>query len=452
LEKPGGTIGWPQSHAPPGFARIIQGSNMADEHPWYKSRHYLHFDPPVGRKRAERIATNPALVSTHAFYPMIAYHVETVKIYRDSTSGKIAEKSKRRPIAYAAHLDSQIYSYYAWKLSVRYEQVLIDKGIDKNVLAFRPLGKSNIQFAANAFHKVREMGNCGVVALDVTKFFDNLDHEILKKTWASLLGESRLPADHFAVFKSLTSFSHVDKEHLYQALNISTNNPKKDGRVRACDADIFRSVIRKGGMIDTNPNKYGIPQGSPISALLSNIYMINFDCAARKLADDVGGSYLRYCDDMLFIVPPAEKDKIEGNVKKLIKELQLDINEKKTEIREFRVRKGIQQSDKPLQYLGFTFDGQRVLIRSAALARYSEKMKRGVRFAKATRRKRNKLRVLRGEPPKALFRREIYQRYSHLGKRNFIRYGMNAADIMKSDAIKKQLKPLWNRLIQEIEL
>ncbi|MFO7551723.1 MAG: hypothetical protein R6W80_09970, partial [Haliea sp.] len=112
---------------------------------------------------------------------------------------------------------------------------------------------------------------------------------------------------------------------------------------------------------------------------------------------------------------------------------------------------GSLRADKPLQYLGFTFDGKQTLIRSAALARYSDKMKRGVKFAKATRRKRNKLRLARGEEAKPLFRRSLYKNYSHLGHRNFISYGMQAAKTMESPAIKKQLKPLWHRLLKEIE-
>ena len=37
---------------------------------------------------------------------------------------------------------------------------------------------------------------------------------------------------------------------------------------------------------------------------------------------------------------------------------------------------------KPLQYLGFTFDGRRALIRSGTLARYYRRMRNGVRVAK----------------------------------------------------------------------
>jgi len=53
---------------------------------------------------------------------------------------------------------------------------------------------------------------------------------------------------------------------------------------------------------------HGIPQGSPISDLLANMYLLNFDCAVRKILDALGGSYLRYSDDILLVAPGGEKE------------------------------------------------------------------------------------------------------------------------------------------------
>jgi hypothetical protein len=423
---------------------------MAKKHPWFRSRCYLHFDPPIGFKRAQSIVTSPKRVARHSFYPLIAYHVESKKLKHDKSSGKLIKKTKQRPIAYAAHLDSQIYSYYAWRLSAFYEKHLQDNRISDTVLAFRPLGKSNVDFAAEAFKEIENRRNCSAVALDISGFFDNLDHEILKTIWAKLLGVSRLPDDHYCIYKSLTKSSKVNKEQLYQTLNISENNPRKDKKIRLCSSADFREKVRNTGLIETNESCKGIPQGTPISALLSNIYMAKFDIDANDLVKAVGGVYLRYCDDMLFIVPTSKKNDVAGTVRKLIKNLRLDINVEKTEIHDFRDIGGMIQADKPLQYLGFTYDGKNILIRSASLARYSERMRRGVGLAKATMRKRNKLKKKRGESPKDLFKRKIYKRYSHLGRRNFIRYGLRSSEIMNSKAIRKQLKPLWDRLLKEI--
>lgn len=331
-----------------------------------------------------------------------------------------------------------------------YERELKARGLEGSVLAFRALGKSNIEFAKEAFDQIQAFGECGVVGLDISGFFDNLDHSILKQKWAAILGQSSLPSDHYNVFKSITKWSSVYRDELYQALGISKHNPK-NGRYRVCSPKEFRQKVRGGGLIKKNIAAKGIPQGSPISALLSNIYMLNLDQEVYEMITALGGRYYRYCDDMLFIVPLSWRDNVAGEVVKKIKALRIEINTKKTERRTFTYLNKRLLSDKPLQYLGFLFNGEEVTIRSAALARYSERMKRGVRLAKLTKIKKNRLKIASGRKPTKLYKRKLYEKYSHLGQRNFVRYGFRAADIMNSKAIKRQLTPLWNRLIEEIK-
>jgi len=78
-------------------------------------------------------------------------------------------------------------------------------------------------------------------------------------------------------------------------------------------------------------------------------------------------------------------------------------------------------------------------------------MKKGVKLAKATMRAGNRIRVIKGLKTKDLYKEKIYARYAHVGKRNFLTYGYRAARIMNSKSIRKQLKPLWQRLQNELE-
>lgn len=66
-------------------------------------------------------------------------------------------------------------------------------------------------------------------------------------------------------------------------------------------------------------------------------------------------------------------------------------------------------------------------------------------------RSRNKARNAKGADEKSLYQRKILSRYSHLGKRNFLTYGYTAARLMNSKAIRRQLRPLWERLQKAIE-
>ena len=158
--------------------------------------------------------------------------------------------------------------------------------------------------------------------------------------------------------------------------------------------------------------------------------------------EEQGGKYYRYCDDMLFITKREFREDIEKFANREIEKLKLSLNTDKTEIRDFWLKDNSQTSNLPLQYLGFTFDGKRKLIRSAALARYSNRMKRGVKLAKNTKISRDSKRLIPFRDTKKLYRRKLYEKYSHLGSRNFITYGYRAANEMNSNAIKRQLKPL----------
>ncbi len=418
---------------------------------WYRERRYLHFDRPVLAAKATEIVANPSEVSRHSFYPLIGYEVTKKKIRKDKTTGKVVSSLKNRPIRYAAHVDSHIYAYYAHLLSSKYETELARRELQDCVLAFRSLGKSNIEFAGQVFDDIRKMGTCGVVALDVSEFFDTIDHAVLKGSLEKLLNVHRLPTDYFAVFKAITQFSFVDKKVLFEKLGVSLSRPKRSGP-RLCSPKQFRELVREGNLVDSNKKLFGIPQGTPISALLSNIYMLDFDEKIQKTVLEQGGKYYRYCDDIVVIAPLASRDTIEKIIQNEIKALNLTINAKKTERVSFQLIGANLTADKPLQYLGFTFDGERVLIRSAALARYSEHMKGGVKLAKATAKKVNQIRARRGLAPRPIFMRKLYTRYSHLGRRNFVTYGHRAAKILDSEAIKGQLKPLWKRLQSEISV
>lgn len=423
---------------------------MLDTPSWFRQRRYLHFDEPLSLKSATALVTNPTVVATHAFWPLIRFQVHTAKIKQDKTTGSLDWHQKDREISYAAHSDSLIFGYYAEKISQLYEAQLQKLGLGDCILAFRSLGKNNIDFAKVAFNEISSRGDCVAVALDVSKFFDTLDHAQLKERWIRLLGASSLPRDHYAVYKALTRFSFVDRDEAFSALGVSVHTPRSGGRHRLCTPADFRLNVREAGYIKVNQHKHGIPQGTAISALLSNVYMLDFDAAAQDFAKSNDGRYMRYCDDILFIMPATLGAITESFCTAEIKKLKLAVNPAKTDTCHFSKTGEVQTSAKPLQYLGFLFDGRQILIRSAAFAKFSNRMKRGVSLAKQTMRSKNKAKEAKGAEGQGLYQRKILARYSHLGRRNFLRYGYAAAKEMNSKAIRRQLRPLWRRLRKAI--
>ncbi|MDD2539508.1 MAG: reverse transcriptase domain-containing protein [Desulfuromonadaceae bacterium] len=424
---------------------------MLLEYSWHKKRTYLHFDQPISIDNAIKLVESPDKIASHPFYPSINFIIKTRKFKFNKETNKLETVIKNRKISYSSHVDSYIYAYYSQLLSNEYEIKLKELNLDKNILAFRKLGKSNIDFAKMAFDEIKSRKSCVAIGLDITKYFDELNHLQLKKSWQYILETNSLPPDHFNIYKSITRYSEVNKTELYKLLKIPLNNPR-NGRHKICSSDTFRKTVRRAGIINQNKQNKGIPQGSPISALLSNIYLIKFDSEVNQLMDAVDGKYLRYCDDILCIVPVNNKDEIIDCLLKKISEYYLEINQNKKEIRTFHTDSfGNLISDKPLQYLGFLFDGQRILIRNAALSRYSERMKSSVYLYGKAKLNSDKIRLKHGLPPSKFYRSKLYKKYGYVGRRNFISYAYKAAKIMDSESIRKQIRPLWNRLLARIE-
>ena len=442
----------------------------------FKPRTYLHFDLPVSAERAVALASDPAAVAAHSFYPFLGYTMTTVKITKDD-QGKIHKRKKPRDIKIAAHQDAAIYAYYSHLLSIRYEEQLAALNLGACVRAFRSIagGGTNIQFAGEVFDFTDSLRPCVALGFDIEGFFDNLNHVDLKKAWKRTLGVTRLPADHFKVFRSLTEFCWVERAAVFEELGISVHNPKAlvtEGneagkgirRKRICSPGDFRSRVRASGLLKKNPAQCkGIPQGSPISALLSNIYMLDFDRVLEEAAAAVGGMYRRYCDDIMVVVPPTAEADIRRLVQTQIQTLKLSINEGKTDRAEFPANRG-HAADKPIQYLGFNYNGAVKQLRLSSLNRYYGKMRNGVALAKQTQRKQNRLEAANDLGLSALKRTKLYLQYSYLIERrsrrkkgdpkangNFLTYVYRAAKLLRAPEIKRQVRNHWNKLQEEIQ-
>lgn len=416
---------------------------------WHKKRNYLHFDQPLSFDKASSLVTSPDKVARHAFFPSISFPIVTSKFKRNKESGKLEKTFKTREITYFSHVDSYIYAYYTQILSVYYENRLCDLNLEDNVLAFRRLGKSNIHFALTAFEEIGRRECSAAIAQDVSNFFGTIDHLQLKKAWCNLLKTKNLPNDHYNIFKSITKYSYIDKLLLLNLLNIPLHN-QRNGRHKICSINDFRNIVRSSGLINKNIGA-GIPQGSPISALLSNIYLLDFDYIINEKIKKLGGKYFRYCDDILCIVHTKYKDEIETLLTSTISKFNLTINKDKTEIRLFSKNdSGMLVSDKPLQYLGFIFNGNKIFIRNAALSRYSERTKSTICVYGKSKLNKDKVRIEKGLKISSFYKKKLYKKYGYIGRRNFISYGYKAAKIMNSESIRKQLKPLWKRLNDRI--
>lgn len=419
---------------------------------WFKRRCYLHFDAPISYLKAKQLVEDPKKVACWSFFPLLHVTLDSKKIVR-AEDNSLKFKEKKRDIYYAAHSDSHIYSYYSNILCDKYEILINMNELNNNIIGFRKLknndgkGKCNIHFAQQAFQDIIGMAPCSVLCFDIKGFFDNLDHFILKKAWSFVLEKDKLPCDHYNIFKSLIKFSYVERKDIFKRFTITKKSIKNKDRI--CSISEFRDIVRKEKYISKYSCKYGIPQGTPISGVLSNIYMLDFDINLKKIANKYQAIYYRYCDDIILICKPSDELFFKNIISLLIYGMKLEISKSKTIVRHFRINKEV-FCDKPVQYLGFMFDGQRTYIRSSSYIRFLNKMKRGVSLARQTARKYNRIKITKDIKIRNIYRKKLYSRYSYLGKRNFISYAMKAAKIMNDNTIKKQVKPLWKKLLYRI--
>lgn len=503
---------------------------------WFKIKRYPHIGLPLDyadrHKWIEKYVTNPEMVAKHSFLPFIhktskvkkfrkVYSDKDGKVHEDYKTGKNVLRKvdeKKRELFYASHMDSLIFSYYAKLLSEFYEVKVksLEYNLDEVVNAYRSIpvnpknenssNKCNIDFANDVFKYVLNYkeSEFSVIAFDISSFFDNLNHNKLRKVWAEVMDKEKLPCDHFNVFKNITRFSHVDIVDIFEEFKdkIYTRKVDKSGKpleikqkkvdkirflrnqnaIAFCTKEDFLNL--KGKLLQPSKTKklkdgsivyrnFGIPQGSPISSVLANIYLLHFDKIVNKFVKVNGGIYKRYSDDIVVVCPRKVKDTLTEIVYREIANFDLEIQKKKTQIFQFKREndkticgqefEGITNWNKNFIYLGFEFDGKNVMLKSASLSGYYRKMKRAIRRAKhySTRR----FSPTRGQ----IFKRRIFKKFSYKGAKrtrkylwdetekkfiktdsynwgNFLSYAYKASNILINNKIKRQTKRHWNIL------
>lgn len=464
---------------------------------WFKLKRYPHIGLPVTMKRIRAVRSyieDPVKVASHPFLPFVRRTVVTYPYKLDKSTGVKKRKRKERDLTYASHFDSLIFSYYADQLQKKYEEFVKLEHLEDVVVAYRKIkcqdgkgNKCNIHIAGDVFQyvktSIRKGNEVALITFDIKGFFDNMDHTVLKRNWKKLIGVYDMPADVYNVFKHATRFSYITDEHLFSLFRntiLCESNGQYIHRkikglqymrdansVAFCECKDMR-VIRESGYLQENANGYGIPQGLPISAVLANIYMCDFDKDIASKLQAANGIYKRYSDDIVVVCPIMEAKSCQSYITEKIKNVKLEIQQEKTNLYEIRNVCGkvvcfheTQGTNKKIEYLGFSFDGVNIRIKPAGLCKYYNKMWR------AKKRHKHWAISINNSTNGEIFEHPMYKRYSRIGsirhtirKRtqggfvktdkktygNYLTYVYKASEVLGEIGIKKQLRRNLHKL------
>jgi Reverse transcriptase (RNA-dependent DNA polymerase) len=408
---------------------------MDKKRDWSRPRAYKHFDAPVGERFAKR-AMDCAFVQDHSWLPLIHYTKETKRYKPKQRKTEV----KKRPIMYASHRDACILAKYAHDLTVKLDDHYNHTGLTRNIIAYRRLGRANYDFSADAYRVARANSPCVVLCFDITGFFDHLDHAILKSRLKRILGVLELPKDWYAVFRHVARHCYVERDNLLKFPHIKA---RFESEKKTSEPLVTIAEIKKLGIeMHTNQHAFGIPQGTPISSALSNLYMIDVDEEMARMCDKRGALYQRYSDDILIICREADEEAIRSALVASVTAHRLELKKEKTERTLFDA-----SAADAFQYLGFNVSPNGAVIRPSSLARQWRKLRRSLKRT----RKIGEKAIAEGKAAK-IYTKKLRRRFSAVGARNFSSYARHAAKAFDSKKIVKQVLRLERFAQRELAL
>jgi len=194
-------------------------------------------------------------------------------------------------------------------------QPIFEADLPPEQYAYRP-GR-NAQQAVVEVEELLFRGHPDVVDADLADYFGSIPHAELMKSVARRIVDRRV--------------LHLIKMWL------------------DCPVEETDQRGRKTRTTEARDNNRGIPQGSPISPLLANLYMRRFVLGWKKLGLErsLGSRIVTYADDLVILCRKGKAEEALHRLREVMGKLKLTVNEEKTRI--CKVPEG------EFDFLGYTF-------------------------------------------------------------------------------------------------